>query len=71
MDYNIDNSVKEIIKINQEDLFNGKLNIILDSKKIELFISYGCSKIPNKVLDKIVVINGTYMEVYLLGIEEQ
>ncbi len=53
VDYNIDNSVKEIIKINQEDLFNGKLNIILDSKKIELFISYGCSKIPNKVLDKI------------------
>ena len=34
VDYNIDNSVKEIIKINQEDLFNGKLNIILDSKKI-------------------------------------
>ncbi len=53
VNYSIDTTIKKIIKISKKDLYNGKLNKILNLDEIKLFISYGCSKIPNEILDGI------------------
>ena len=43
----------QIIKINQDDISNGKLEVIIILSKADVLITYGCHMIPNNILNLI------------------
>ena len=50
---NAENKISKIYKIEINDLSNGHLEKIVKKEGVDILLSYGCHKIPEKVIDQI------------------